>query len=279
MEDALAVASPGFSAKNHSFDYSTGEIKDNENFNVSERTIFLRLNPSGIQPPRIFLKLIGCSEMHRGHLDAWWKAVATAFFLRPNEQTSALIAKHREDITQRFDQEHEQCISVYVRRGDKHKEMKLIEDERKFFEAARLLWNNLASEYKASAEAGNAAPELGDGKQFQQPVMYFGSEDPDALDSALEWGKANGWKILYSSLFDRRSVDAWRNATEMKDLKQQHEFSHDPQEYFSMILNLDSHIRCSGFVCTQGSNFCRVIDELRATVAGNCSWQSTTPVL
>jgi hypothetical protein len=33
-----------------------------------------------------------------------------------------------------------------------------------------------------------------------------------------------------------------------------------------MVLNIDAHIRCSGFVCTHGSNFCRVIDELRATV-------------
>jgi hypothetical protein len=33
------------------------------------------------------------------------------------------------------------------------------------------------------------------------------------------------------------------------------------------MLNLDAHIRCSAFVCTHSSNFCRLIDELRATVA------------
>ncbi len=37
--------------------------------------------------------------------------------------------------------------------------------------------------------------------------------------------------------------------------------------YFSMLLNLDGIIRCQGFVFTMGSNFCRVADELRSSVA------------
>jgi hypothetical protein len=33
-----------------------------------------------------------------------------------------------------------------------------------------------------------------------------------------------------------------------------------------MLLNLDNILKCDSFVCTQSSNFCRVIDELRVTV-------------
>jgi hypothetical protein len=38
-----------------------------------------------------------------------------------------------------------------------------------------------------------------------------------------------------------------------------------------MVLDLDYHARCGAFVCTQKSNFCQVIDELRATVGGRAS--------
>jgi hypothetical protein len=38
-----------------------------------------------------------------------------------------------------------------------------------------------------------------------------------------------------------------------------------------MILTLDGHIRCSAFVCTHRSNYCRVIDELRATVGNKAN--------
>jgi hypothetical protein len=56
----------------------------------------------------------------------------------------------------RFDHTKEQCVSVYVRRGDKHTEMTLIEDETVFFNLAKKLWDKL--------------PDTG----TQTPVMFIG---------------------------------------------------------------------------------------------------------
>ena len=302
--------------------YNIREIWESGRLEFPERTLRLTLTADlAVRDiiPNEFTKLLECSVFARDKLRYWWRAAAVAFFLRPNAATAALISQHRTDASQRFDQEQELCISVYVRRGDKHKEMRIIEDETEFFEAARLIWDHLIAEGattdeeemrmtewsetvrsdtgsagKDAAGAAGAAVTAGatsagteerggastaevlssdrsSNKIRQSPIMYLGTEDPDVLDSALAWGKRNGWRVLYTSLFDRRSVDTWRNATEQQRLKNHHAFVHHPLEYFSMVLNLDAHIRCSGFVCTEKSNFCRVIDELRATVAGKAN--------
>ena len=46
---------------------------------------------------------------------------------------------------------------------------------------------------------------------------------------------------------------------------------HHELEYFAMVYDLDKHLRCEAFVCTFMSNFCRLIDELRATVGGKAN--------
>ena len=76
--------------------------------------------------------------------------------------------------------------------------------------------------------------------------------------------KKNDFTVLYSNLFDRRSVTTAMNHAAQRVAKATGAFVHHDMEYFSMVLNIDAHIRCSAFVCTHRSNFCRVIDELRA---------------
>lgn len=36
-----------------------------------------------------------------------------------------------------------------------------------------------------------------------------------------------------------------------------------------MLLNLEYLVRCDAWLCTLASNFCRVVDEMRATVGGS----------
>jgi hypothetical protein len=97
----------------------------------------------------------------------------------------------------RFDHTKEQCVSVYVRRGDKHLEMKLIEDETVFFNLAKKLWDKL--------------PDTG----TQTPVMFIGSEDPKVIESAKRWGELSHWNVRYSNLFDRNNVSAFLNAAQV----------------------------------------------------------------
>jgi glycine cleavage system regulatory protein len=197
-----------------------------------------------------------CSPMQPDKYHYWWRAMSAAYILRPNEPTLKMLQKYR---TLDFDQEKEKCVSVYVRRGDKHLEMQLIEDFTAFFDSAKLLWQNMMAQ--GAVEKG--APG----------VMFLGSEDPEVIDAAKIWGTDNNFKILYTELFDRRSISTHLNSTMQKIEQEKKQDVHADLEYFMMVLNLDYHARCSAFVCTMRSNFCRVIDELRATVGGKADKQ------
>jgi len=208
--------------------------------------------------PKALYPLIRCSPMPVGKHKYWWRSMSVAYFLRPNNATRALIAQHRQDVEMKWDHNKEQCVSVYIRRGDKHLEMKMEYNDTKFFALANTLWSRHKNRTNLHQDHG---------------VMFFGSEDPNALESSLAWGKHNNWKIRYSNLFDRKSVTTGKNNSQQQAARRKNNFVHNPWEYFSMILNLDGHLRCSAFVCTMRSNFCRVIDELRATVASKANRQ------
>jgi len=223
----------------------------------SLRTVIAHLSPE-VQDfiPSQLRKLVECSPFSPNKYRYWWRSISVAYLLRPNPATLQLFQLHRRDREQMFDREKEKCVSVYIRRGDKHLEMPLIMNETVFFEGAKGLWDNIPNH-----------------DQQKRPVMFVGSEDPKVIDSAIAWGHDNNWKILYSNLFDRKKVSTHLNSDMQMKLKSQNKFVHHEWEYFSMILNLDSHIQCSAFVCTMRSNYCRLIDELRATVGGKVNRQ------
>jgi hypothetical protein len=106
----------------------------------------------------------------------------------------------------------------------------------------------------------------------QKPVMFVGSEDALVIEEAQQWGKKHNWRVLYTDLFDRRSVSAGLNFTQQKTQKKTATgLVHHDLEYFNMLLNLNHHLRCNAFVCMMMSNFCRLIDELRSTIAGKAN--------
>jgi hypothetical protein len=204
--------------------------------------------------PHKLAHLWKCSPMRPDFYHYWWRAISTAYLLRPNEPTLKMLQKYR---TLDFNQEKEKCVSVYVRRGDKHLEMKLIDDFTVFFDSAKLLWQGLVDQGVAEKTAPG--------------VMFLGSEDPAVLDAAKIWGRDNNFKILYTELFDRSKISTYLISDKQKEEQAKHTDKHADLEYFMMVLNLDYHARCSAFVCTLRSNFCRVIDELRATVGGKAN--------
>ena len=227
--------------------------------NRTERTLIVHLGSELVDEiPPVLQQVVECSPMRHDQYKYWWRSVSVTYLMRPNEATRQLIMQHRLDKEMAFDFNKEQCVSVHVRRGDKHLEMKVIEDETVFFETALQLWTNLKNITQSTQQRG---------------VMYFGSEDPSAMDSAQEWGQKNNWDIKFSNLFDRRTVSTRLNATEQEQAREKNAFVHHEWEYFNMILTLDGHLRCRAFVCTQRSNYCRVIDEMRATVGGKLNKQ------
>eukprot|EP01041_Mallomonas_annulata_P005082 gene5082-10171_t len=85
------------------------------------------------------------------------------------------------------------------------------------------------------------------------------SEDPSVLKEAQLWAEKTGWKLVYTTIFDRNKSQAKLNRFVKKGLE---------EEYLAMILNLEYSLRCDAWVCTLASNFCRIIDELRTTIIG-----------
>ena len=218
----------------------------------SERTLVVHLAPElrdEIPPP--LLPTVECSPFNAGKYKYWWRSLAAAYMLRPNEPTRQLIMKHRQDKEMAFDLNKEQCVSVHIRRGDKHLEMKMIDDEKVFYDMAQTLWTDVKNRTHSTQEKG---------------IMFVGSEDAAVFDTAAAWAAANNFEIRYSNLFDRKQVTTGLNNEQQQAARAKNAFVHHEWEYFNMLLTLDGHLRCSAFVCTHRSNYCRVIDEMRATV-------------
>ena len=79
-------------------------------------------------------------------------------------------------------------------------------------------------------------------------------------------------RILYIIYYiSYRKVLAGYNTTERDTWVKHNKLHYHHLEYFSMILNIDSHIQCSAYICSMPSNFCRLIDELKATVAAKAN--------
>lgn len=228
--------------------FSDTDIVKNNIGDIPAKTILIehRADINNVIPFSL-RNVIQCTQIR--HFRYWWRAVSASYFLRPNDLTLNLMNKYRSSDTLNFNFEKERCISIYIRKGDKNVEMELINNT-KYFETAKVIWdNNYITE-----------PHIGNG------IIFIGSEDQQALNEAKQWGIDNNWKILYTNLFDRLTVSAGFNWTVQHHLRQTHQDKYDSLEYFSMILNLDYHLKCSAFVCTLPSNFCRIIDELRATI-------------
>lgn len=238
---------------------SDSEIKEKQLRNSTERVILLKHRADVREEvPKVLRPILDCSSLGSSENNeiSWWRSVSAAYVLRPSRATQALMDKHRKEVPIKY--ETEQCVSAYVRRGDKHVEG-TFRDFRQYALAGRFLWDEgLLSSHRPTSSAVNG-------------TLFLGSEDPSVIREAEAWGVATGWRVVYTKLFDRAGVSAGRNFTVQEQEKAQGVHTHHELEYFSMIYNLDLHLRCNAFVCTMSSNFCRVIDELRATVASKAN--------
>ena len=102
-------------------------------------------------------------------------------------------------------------------------------------------------------------------------TIFLGTEDPHVIEVTKKWCVENDWKVFYTNIFDRTLVDASANWTVQNNNRKNRVERHHDYEYVSMLLNIDHHMRCNAFVCTIPSNFCRVIDELRASIGGKAN--------
>lgn len=106
-----------------------------------------------------------------------WRALSATYLARPNQLALQYIQQHG---VKELDALGGECVSMYVRHGDKGSEMKLMPFE-DYGRAAQDLWNRA---------------DLKKNKKF----IFLGTETETVIDEAKAWGAANNWTILVNSL-------------------------------------------------------------------------------
>ena len=100
-------------------------------------------------------------------------------------------------------------------------------------------------------------------------LVYLGSEDPLVFTEARVWAERHNITLRYSNisqilLSDKQGIMKHRDMENIMPTNRQ-------MEYFSYLLHLNDLLKCRAFVCTLASNYCRLVDELRATVGGKAN--------
>jgi hypothetical protein len=199
--------------------------------------------------PKQFVPLLTCAGIKNQYL--WWRAISVAYFVRPNQATLKLLAQQQD---QQLSNINGQCVSTYIRHGDKGIEMKLVG----------------TSDYATVADQIWKQKQLPSGMVSGQPkVFYVASEDLEAMEQVTQWGKVNNVDVRSSNLSQTILSDKVK-VLDQYDMEKGFPKSRE-MEYFSYILHLADIMQCEAFICTEASNYCRVIDELRTTVGGKAN--------
>jgi hypothetical protein len=202
--------------------------------------------------PSSFVPLLRCSPMKSTVFHYWWRAVSITYLMRPNSYALEWIEKNQ---LTHFNEHAEDAVGVYIRRGDKAIEMRLAGVD-EYQSAIDLMWSgNYIQPFQSPH-----------GQSSRNRPIFLASEDSKVLEEMIHWAKENRteYTIALTNVFDRKGMYAEKSEEERKAGGPE---VHHPDEYLSMMLNLHYLLRSTAWVCTLGSNYCRVVDELRATVA------------
>ena len=124
--------------------------------------------------------------------------MSVSYYVRPNAATLKALEKHRtlpiklnkKDIRPNGktalsipDENNGQCISIYVRHGDKASEMKLVPFAR-YAEAVEIIMTRYLN-------TSNPVVPGTKGK----PAIFIGSEGNEVLKEAVAWGKKHDYQV------------------------------------------------------------------------------------
>ena len=208
-----------------------------------EKTVLLRNIGAlwhGFVPPQ-FINIVKCSPFKKTFYYYWWRALSASYILRPNGKTLKWLEDN--SLYRNLSSDNPPVIGVYVRRGQKSSEMRLLPFS-EYINATEFLWKGF--------------PEFLKPDKLWTKSVFFATEDPGVLHEAILWASASQVNLLYTDLFERNGTAA---------ASANGEGTHHGLEYLSMLLNIDHLLQSSAWVCTLASNFCRLVDELRTTVS------------
>lgn len=164
----------------------------------------------------------------------WWRAVSAAYIVRPNKRTLGAIEERKKAIYPAITVP-QGATAVHVRHGDKGMESPLVADDI-YVDMLNSLYSNYSEEWRLTRNVFLSTED-------EATVEYFkGLQDWDATYTDVERFR------------DARSPMA--HASKIGKSK----------ELLNSLVSLDLALECDAFIMTLSSNWCRLIDELRATV-------------
>ncbi len=209
--------------------------------------------------PHQLVQLISCSPMKPGLGYYWWRAVSATYIARPHDLAVQKMANLTQNIAHIRDTK--ECIAMHVRHGDKAIEMQLLPFSL-YREVAEAMWR------RGMVPAAAAMAQRGEAPSSKNGTFFLSSEDVAVFQQAIKWGAENGWDIQYTNLVHREGLTA---ALTYEEQLHQAKSQHEDLEYLSYIFNLQYGLQCEAYVCTIPSNTCRILDELRVTVAAKAN--------
>lgn len=132
--------------------------------------------------------------------------MSSTYYARPNAHTLAALEKHRtlpiklnKDTTVNRptifpDENNGQCISMYVRGGDKADEMELVPMKR-YTDAIQIIMTQFLNTTGPRAEGTKG-----------NPVIFIGSESFSAINQTLAWGKENNFQVMWTTKNQKLSL-------------------------------------------------------------------------
>ncbi|CAE7424387.1 Fut8 [Symbiodinium sp. CCMP2592] len=206
--------------------------------------------------PRVFKELLRCSRYPKNYWIKWWRAQTAAFLVRPSSSTLDELQNLRKGSL--VGEMQDAVLGSYVRHGDKYYEAK----EYEFKDYMHIYSWILRSDAEVERRCPDASRMLAPFKK-QLPRLraaqrlYLGSDDPTVLEEASRSFSCSGCLVYMnvSRLSKRRPLMEVQKLLGAK------------QMVMESLLNLQLLMESDAFVCTWTSNWCRLVDELRMTVA------------
>jgi len=188
------------------------------------------------------------------HINAkyWWRAQSTAYLMRLNQHTLEAVSELRKSNSMAMLSPAENptrqqvlrlpqpvfplprgTLSLHVRHGDKYKEMQL----------------QPYSKYMAGADYLTAM-----NPNFLRPLIFLSTDDPAVVQESFGYTE---WATIYSDISRVNSNGA-------------DEVAKTPNAAHLHLLQLLMALECDAWVGTRGSNWNRLIDELRCIWVAKC---------
>jgi len=195
--------------------------------------------------PGVFRRAIAPFMNNEREILYWWRAQSIGYIGRINSNTMATVLNMRRDTSLHFYSGGVLpfplpvgTVSAHIRHGDKHTEMRLV-DTVVFYEAAKKM-------------------------ALLQPLSFGGKNYFVTSDSQLAIDSSRGllspdWKIAYSNVIRERNgfvMSEWELSSNVTT--------------YNHLLQLLMALEADAWVGTRGSNWNRLIDELRCIWVDKC---------